>query len=136
MPRQRSKRLTESRKNGTDLRQVHVPESDHESVHSQSVDESVDIEAKDDEEEELDRLVLGDGAGFKAQLGNDFNVGYKDRILQDEESIEEDEEAEGGLENVDDADVSKTPRFARMIAEHPHSFSSSMRDRLRSTRLL
>jgi U3 small nucleolar RNA-associated protein 18 len=109
MARQRSKRLTESRKSGVDLREVHSPESDHESVDSQSEGESVDIAAKDDEEEELDRLVLGDGATFKAQLGNDFSGGYERGTLEDKEVIEDDEEAEGGLENVDDADV-RRPR--------------------------
>lgn len=59
---------------------------------------------KDEDEEELDRLVLGDGAGFMSQLG-------EEAVDMDGESSEGDMEAElgfneeRGLEDVDDAEV-------------------------------
>lgn len=69
-----------------------VDESDNESL--------ISVE-KDEEEEELDRLVFGDGAGFKAMLGQDMDVDSEDK---DEEAGSENE-SEAGLEHVDDADV-------------------------------
>jgi hypothetical protein len=71
-----------------------------------SGNESADLMEKDEEEEELDRLVLGSGADFKAQLSQGMDID------SEEESAEEDEEAkaeDAGLENVDDADVSTPP---------------------------
>ncbi|EPE26211.1 WD40 repeat-like protein [Glarea lozoyensis ATCC 20868] len=102
MTRQRSKKLSESRKAENISRNATTLDSDQESAHSESESENPSIASKDDEEEELDRLVLGDGAGFKAQLAYDFNAG---RNESDGEVAEEDEEAEEGLENVDDADL-------------------------------
>lgn len=73
-----------------------------ESEESASDNESVDIMDKDSDEEELDRLVLGDGAGFTAQLGQDMDFESGD----DEEEKGQDEEQEDiGIEGVDDADV-------------------------------
>jgi hypothetical protein len=68
----------------------------------------------DEEEEELERLVLGDDGGFKAGLSMDMDMDVdmdesensEDHDLADEEVAEE-----GGLENLDDADV-RTPKFA------------------------
>lgn len=59
----------------------------------------------DDEEEALDRLVLGDETGFMAQLGTDMALDEED-ASEDEEGVPgEDEEGEGGIEDIDDADV-------------------------------
>jgi U3 small nucleolar RNA-associated protein 18 len=132
MPRQRSKKLSESRKAEDISRKATALDSDHESVHSESESENPSIASKDDEEEELDRLVLGDGAGFKAQLAYDYSAGHNEG---DGEVDEEDEEAEGGLENVDDADVRKTPPFVTTSAYISLSFSFLMRDHLQLTRL-
>ncbi|KAF7901026.1 hypothetical protein EAF00_003247 [Botryotinia globosa] len=73
-----------------------------ESEESASDNESVDMMDKDSDEEELDRLVLGDGAGFTAQLGQDMDFESED----DEEEKGQDEEQEDiGIEGVDDADL-------------------------------
>jgi U3 small nucleolar RNA-associated protein 18 len=130
MLRQRSKKLSDSRKTDAKSREVHALDFAHERDQSESDNESLDIQAKDDEEEELDRLVLGDGAGFKTQLNYDINMGYDEDSQSDREVIEKDEDAEGGLENVDDADVSKTPPFSTMSANFCQSFSSSIQDHL------
>lgn len=69
-------------------------------------DEGSDVEfvtegelEKDDAEEELERLVFGDGEGFRD--------GLRDFKLEDDEADEYGDESgsEGGLEGMDDADV-------------------------------
>ena len=66
------------------------------------VESEVDSEPeKDATEEELERVVFGDSAGFREGLGN--------WALEEEEEEEEEEESEGndtsGLEGLDNADV-------------------------------
>lgn len=72
---------------------------------SGSDSEESEIMGKDQDEEDLDRMVLGDSAGFLDRLGNaDF-----DNDEDEEEGSGKDEadlEADVGLEGVDDADVS------------------------------
>lgn len=69
-------------------------------------DEGSDVEfvtntelEKDDAEEELERLVFGDGEGFRD--------GLRDFKLDDDEADEDGDESgsQGGLEGMDDADV-------------------------------
>lgn len=69
-------------------------------------DEGSDVEfvteaelEKDDAEEELERLVFGDGEGFRD--------GLRDFQLDDDEADEDGDESgsQGGLEGMDDADV-------------------------------
>lgn len=69
-------------------------------------DEGSDVEfvtnaelEKDDAEEELERLVFGDGEGFRD--------GLRDFKLDDDEVDEDGDESgsQGGLEGMDDADV-------------------------------
>jgi U3 small nucleolar RNA-associated protein 18 len=99
MSRQRSKKLSNSRK----AEEQSIPELQRHESEEQSHNESLEMLEKDSDEEELDRLVLGDDAGFMAQLGGDMDI--------DEEESEEGEGAAGesdageGLEGIDDADV-------------------------------
>lgn len=102
MPRQRSKKLSSSRV----ADEKPEPKVEWGSEPEDSDNASLDISEKDEDEEELERLVLGDGATFKAQLSTDMDVDEEDL---EGNGTEEDLEAEVGLENVDDADAS-TPR--------------------------
>lgn len=98
MSRQASKKLSATR-------QIeHVSESERDNQ-DDSDNDSLGMLEKDEEEEELARAVLGDVAGFKAQLGQhmDLDIGSEGG----EVLAEEDSEGEAGLENVDDAEVSK-----------------------------
>jgi U3 small nucleolar RNA-associated protein 18 len=105
MPRQRSKKISSSRVAEEKTARKEVWDSEPE----YSDNASLDISEKDEDEEELERLVLGDGATFKAQLGMDMDLDKEDL---EGNGREEDLEAEVGLENVDDADVSTPPYFA------------------------
>lgn len=60
---------------------------------------------KDEEEEELARLVLGDGLGFKAQLGQQMDLDIDGGSEEEESMVEEDSEGEARLENIDDAEL-------------------------------
>jgi hypothetical protein len=98
MSRQASKKLSATRQieHGSESERGDQDDSDNDSL--------VMLE-KDEEEEELARAVLGDVAGFKAQLGQhmDLDTGSEGgEVLP-----EEDSEGEAGLENVDDAEVSE-----------------------------
>lgn len=64
-----------------------------------------DPDEKDATEQELERLVFGDSAGFRE--------GLRDFAVEEEEGSEEDVEesaAETGLEGLDDADVGRRVR--------------------------
>jgi len=61
---------------------------------------------KDEEEEDLDRLVLGDSAGFKALLGQNMDMDYARSSEERDGILDDSSDAVGGLEDVDDADVS------------------------------
>jgi hypothetical protein len=102
MPRQRSKKLSSSRKTEEKL----APELEREEEESSSENESVELE-KDEEELELDKLVLGDAGAFRAQLGRDIDM-EEDLDREGDEAIEKDLEVEVGLEHLDDAEVSDT----------------------------
>jgi hypothetical protein len=113
MPRQRSKKLSDSRKS------IQKPILDIKEKLQDLSDDDVDSVGKDEEEEELDRLVLGDGIGFKAQLqGAEVDSAEEE---PEDEIIEGQENEEVGLEGVDDADVS-TPLFQAL---HQTEISSS-----------
>ncbi|KAE8449383.1 hypothetical protein EG329_008284 [Mollisiaceae sp. DMI_Dod_QoI] len=101
MPRQRSKKLSASRKVETDVSADVAIDEDQ----SESDNESVNILEKDAEEEELDKLVLGDGFGFKAQLGKDTEMQYGGSEDEEDDAVDQDSEGEPGLEDVDDADL-------------------------------
>jgi hypothetical protein len=102
MPRQRSRKLSASRQSEqTSTPEKSAPEPDHEDF-SDSENESPPISEKDEDEDKLERLVLGDGGAFKAQLSMQMDQDSED----DSGMAEDDLEAEVGLENVDDADVS------------------------------
>ncbi|TVY54643.1 putative U3 small nucleolar RNA-associated protein 18 [Lachnellula cervina] len=100
MPRQRSKKLAASRKTVQDP----MPPTHHEDDQSASDNEDLEILERDAEEEELDKLVLGDGSAFMAQLGGGIDVDSEgDSDVA--EGLEDDNDGEGGLEGVDDADL-------------------------------
>jgi U3 small nucleolar RNA-associated protein 18 len=100
MPRQRSKKLSASHMT------VQQPKSEVELEKGENESEidGLHMMEKDSDEEELDRLVLGDGSEFKAQLGRAVDL---DRAENSEGYDVEggDLEEEEGLEDVDDADV-------------------------------
>lgn len=105
MPRQRSKKLAASRVVEAKSAVEEDPVSD--GIDSENETDDTDNESlisveKDEEEEELDRLVFGDGAGFKSMLGQGMEVDSEDK--DGDNGVEEDG-SEAGLEHVDDADV-------------------------------
>lgn len=117
MPRQRSRKLSEGR---TAL-QKSTPTTSDQHEQDDSHNESLDIMDKDEDELELDRLVLGDQAGFMAQLD-------QGRTKDKEEDPEEaDLEAEVGLgdsdedmEGVDDADVRSLYELLDFLVTNNH----------------
>lgn len=87
---------------------IHEEESDREQ--ESDVEIKVDGEPeKDATEEELERLVFGDSAGFRE--------GLRDVSSDEAEDVEE-EEQEGvtGLEGLDDAQVGQTALYAAGIS--------------------
>jgi U3 small nucleolar RNA-associated protein 18 len=98
MPRQRSKKLTASRQTENSSAPEREERSDTEN-------DSTGLLEKDEEEEELARLVLGDGLGFKAQLGQQMDLAMDGGSEEEESMVEEDSEGEARLENIDDAEV-------------------------------
>ncbi|KAH8814872.1 U3 small nucleolar RNA-associated protein-like protein [Xylogone sp. PMI_703] len=96
MPKNRSKKYAKDRKK--ELALESTPRLDEDDSENSVVE-------KDEEEEELDRLVLGDGAGFKAQLGMEMDIDEEDESGSEGEALEEEEQSEGGIEEVDDADL-------------------------------
>jgi hypothetical protein len=134
MPRQRSKKLSATRKAET----ANVAKNPSENVqHEEDIEsdnESVDILEKDAEEEELDRLVLGGGFGFKAQYNRD--AGMPDAVSENEEDedVDQDSEGEAGLEGLDDADVKYLQMYSHSKANPSSSFSLT-RAPLQSMRL-
>jgi len=109
MPRQRSKKLSASRKTV----QEPVPAIHNEDEQFGSDNEDLEILEKDAQEEELDKLVLGDGSAFMAQLGGGMDVDSEEGSDVAEE-LEDENDGEGGLEGVDDADVRTTPPFVHL----------------------
>lgn len=75
-----------------------TPPTQGESEEESDVDFELDGEPeKDDVEQELERLVFGDSAGFRE--------GLREVALGEAESDGEDEDAATGFEGLDDADV-------------------------------
>ncbi|KAH6675761.1 WD40-repeat-containing domain protein [Halenospora varia] len=100
MPRQRSKKMTASRKTA----EKPLPDPVSDDSQSESEHESLEISDQDEEEEDLARLVLGDGATFKDQLAQDMDIDGGENS-DDHETSGEAEEGEEGLEGIDDADL-------------------------------
>lgn len=98
MSRQQTKTISRSRE--APRSPVHSVDSGDEE--SGSENEGSDIMEKDEDEEELDRLVLGDSAGFLERLGGHMDLEEEGNLDGGEEA---DLEADVGLEGVDDADV-------------------------------
>jgi hypothetical protein len=117
MPRQRSKTTSASRETA----QKSVSEIDRENGQYESGNESVDMQEIGSDEEELDRLVFGNEAEFKAHLGHGIDrdeAGGSDG--SEAEAGEGDEEE--GLQNVNDADVgSPLP-----LTKSPINFSQAL----------
>jgi len=99
MPPLRSKKSA----NGSAKSKKNARAIPQESEESASDNESVNMMDKDSDEEELDRLVLGDGAGFTAQLGQDMDFESEDN--EEGEKGQDEEREDIGIEGVDDADV-------------------------------
>ena len=98
MPRQRSKKLTASR-------QTEYSSAPEREERRDTDNDSTGLLEKDEEEEELARLVLGDGLGFKAQLGQQMDLAMDGGSEEEDSMVEEDSEGEARLENIDDAEV-------------------------------
>ena len=110
MPRQRSKKLVSGHKDAAKP----SPNLQAREELSESEYESSEIGEKDADEDELDRLVLGDSTGFLERLGQSMNVD-SEGDSDVEGRAEKDLEAEVGLEGVDDADVSMKQLFRRKV---------------------
>lgn len=104
MPRQRSKKLSESRESKSKL----APSKVVQSGSNESDNKSEEEREKDEDEAELDRLVLGDGGEFMAELGGNMDDDVMSASEADLEAQLGLGEKEQGLEGVDDADVSIT----------------------------
>jgi U3 small nucleolar RNA-associated protein 18 len=118
MPQQRSKKLSESRQAGDQLES----EARHYEDQNESDEESLSMLEKDSDEEELDRLVLGDGAGFKAQLGMGMEWEKGNGSGDDDGAPEDTSEADVGLEGVDDRDVNTSPSLEITEANYDEAF--------------
>lgn len=130
MPRQRSKKLSEGRK----ALQQPTPPAQDEHEQDDSDNESLDIMEKDDDEQELDRLVLGDEAGFMAQLDHEGTEDEGDEL--EESGLEAEvglDDVEGNLEGVDDAEVRLLDGYTISAdTDHIHSCFSLMLYHLQS----
>lgn len=126
MPRQRSKKLTATRKAEFDNVAKIPSENVHQEEENQSDNESIGILEKDAEEEELDRLVLGGGFGFNAHFSGDTEM--LDAVSDDGENkaVDQDSEGEAGLEGIDDADVKCPPKYECSKANISSSFSLTL----------
>ena len=91
---------------------------------SGSEEENGKVMEKDEEEEELDKLVLGDGGGWMASLGMTMDVdGEGDEERSREGEKEGDGEEDEGLEGLDDADVSTSFISHNVLTDVYSSFS-------------
>ncbi|RDW78017.1 hypothetical protein BP5796_05869 [Coleophoma crateriformis] len=106
MPRQRSKKLSASRAKAPAQPQTSEIEHDESGSDFASGDESEELELleKDAEEDEFERLVLGDAAGWKAEMGKDMDVDVDDSQSEGD-AVEGEDEKGDGLEGMDDADL-------------------------------
>ena len=101
MPQNRTRKGNAGPKSGKGS----APESELILHRSGPDDESDGILEKDEEEDELERLVMGDDAGFKTHLGMDAMDLDAGENSDEEEPENDDSEVDAGMENVDDADV-------------------------------
>lgn len=117
MPRPKSKNPRIGRKGN-----AKAADSDNEEFPDEraSGDESQEELEKDQEEDDLEKMVLGDAGGWKASMGMGMDL-----VESDEEVSGEDEEKglEKGLEGLDDADVSQIFSFWRVPANSCRSSS-------------
>ena len=81
-----------------------VPELERPRDTGENDNGSLTLSEKDSDEDELDRLVLGDDAGFMAQLGEDMDLDEATEHAVESISVQ-DEDEEVAMEGVDDADV-------------------------------
>lgn len=114
MAKQRSKKLSAAQKSAPKDSQSKTPEQND----VESDNESVEMMEKNQDEDDLARLVLGDDAGFMAQLaqktGQDLGADSED----DAEPMDvEGEEAKENLEDVEDAEVF---RFDLFLSRGPY----------------
>lgn len=103
MPPQQTKTLAGGQKISSTPVRAFEPEDEE----SGSENEGSEIMEKDHDEEELDKLVLGDSAGFFERLGGNIDVDNDGD--SDGEREEADLGVDIGLEGVDDADVITPP---------------------------
>ena len=102
------------------LRSAHVNDSDDDDEKNNDPSEHIagdryndyeDSDEKDEVEEELERLVFGDSAGFREGVRN-FTAGAQQTKGSKQDGLgEEQDRDEGGLEGLADADVG--PKYAR-----------------------
>jgi hypothetical protein len=101
MPQQRSRKNGRTRKTSSKV----VINFNERSAQNDSENERMDMSDKDEEEDELERLVMGDDAGFRAHLSMGNMEVNEEEEPKKEGAEEGDVEAESDLENVNDADV-------------------------------
>ncbi|RDL29926.1 putative UTP18 Possible U3 snoRNP protein involved in maturation of pre-18S rRNA [Venustampulla echinocandica] len=101
MHQDRTKKIAAGRKPDEQLSLESRPRDEQ----SESDNDSADPMEKDAEEEELDRLVLGYGTTFRAQLGQETDMDYGQGSENDDFTAQENDEGNDGLEGVDDADL-------------------------------
>lgn len=113
MARTRSKRAPKS---GNAEKQPNTSTRD-EDEQDQSDTESPDIMEKDQVEEKLDKLVLGDGAGFLNELvreGDEPEGPESEADLEADVGLGDERES---LAGVDDADVGIKPPLERLLTD-------------------
>lgn len=87
------------RRNGDPARLPAVDQDTSDDDQASDVEINVDgVPEKDETEEELERLVFGDGAGFRAALA-------RTSVDEDAEAQDQDDDGMTGLEGLDDAQV-------------------------------
>jgi hypothetical protein len=102
MARQRSRKTSEGRKAAPEQ----TPPKFQAEPEAESDNESVDAMEQDEDEEALNRLVLGDDADFMTQLERDIGGGDGADFGEEADEMDVvDEEEEDNLENVADAEV-------------------------------
>lgn len=75
------------------------------------------------DEEELDRLVFGNEAGFKAHSGHEIDID-ETNVSDGSEPGEGEDEEEEGLEDVNDADVGSPLPLTSSKINSPKAFFS------------
>jgi len=102
MARQRSRKTSEGHKAAPEQ----APPKSQPEREAESDNESVDAMEQDEDEEALNRLVLGDNADFMTQLERDIGGGDGADFEEEPEEMDVvEEEEEDNLETIDDAEV-------------------------------